>query len=113
MSAAYCSYCDADTEAGQICAECGRGRGSLFPAVLSPQEVAELCRKKDRPDWTDQYLQRPEPRGDRLIIDDPHGTANPEETAAARARFAETCARIPKDGPAVIIMARMHREVGE
>lgn len=62
MSAAYCSYCDADTEAGHICAECGRGRGSLFPAVLTPEQVAEYRKIPDREDWRDLYLVRPEPR---------------------------------------------------
>lgn len=65
MTAAYCSYCDAETEGGQgaVCASCGRGRGALFPAVLTPEQVDEYRKAPEGAAWRDLYLQRPEPRG--------------------------------------------------
>lgn len=64
MPVAYCSYCDADVEAGQggVCANCGKGRGSLFPAVLTPKQVEAYRKAPEGAAWRDQYLQRPAPR---------------------------------------------------
>lgn len=111
MSVAYCSYCDAETEAGQgaVCASCGRGRGSLFPDVLTPDQVAEYARAHEPQAWVDQYLQRPEPRRDRLIIDDPHATMTDGEIAEARNRGRAMFANLKTGAPAVIIMARLSK----
>lgn len=48
-------------------------------------------------------------RSDRLIIDDPHDTATPEQRADARAAFlAAVRDRVDQGGPVVIILARQH-----